>query len=74
MRSWPRGDLPPPPSTSPGTLLGNAALSSILVRIVDGGMPVRGLTDVTVLVWISHVTAYGSQQVLQSFIGDRASL
>lgn len=55
-------------------LLGNAAMSAILVRIVDGGTPLRGLQDFTVLVWISHVTAYGSQQVIQSFIGNSVAM
>lgn len=55
-------------------LLGNAAMSSFLVRIVDGGTPIRGLQDFTVLVWISHVTAWGSGNLMSSFVGGSVSL
>jgi flagellar protein FlaJ len=50
-------------------LIANAEMSSVVGRLVDGGTPVRGLTDVTALVWISHVVAFGSQEVLESVLG-----
>lgn len=50
-------------------LIANAEMNSVVGRLVDGGTPVRGLTDVTALVWISHVVAFGSQEVLESVLG-----
>jgi flagellar protein FlaJ len=53
-----------------GMLFINAALSSVLLRIVDGGTHARDLQDFPMLLWASNLTALGSWKLISSFGGD----
>jgi hypothetical protein len=53
-----------------GMLFINSALSSILIRIVDGGTHARDLQDFTLLLWASNLTALGSWKLISSFGGS----
>lgn len=53
-----------------GMLFINAALSSILIRIVDGGTHARDLQDFALLLWASNLTALGSWKLISSFGGS----
>ncbi len=49
-------------------LLINAAMSSVLVRLVDGGTHVRDLSDFSLLVWVSNVTAWASMALMGNVV------
>lgn len=50
-----------------GLLFLNAALASVLIRVVDGGTHARDLQDFTLLLWVSNVTAWGSWKMVTAF-------
>lgn len=47
-----------------GLLLGNAAISSIMVRLIDGGARLRALEDFPLLLWVSFLVALIASRVL----------
>jgi archaellum biogenesis protein FlaJ (TadC family) len=52
----------------------NAAMSSILLRVVDGGTHARDLQDFTLLLWVSNGTALGSWKLIRNFTDAAAGV
>ncbi len=50
-----------------GLLFIQSGLSSILLRVVDGGTHARDLQDFALLIWVSNLTALGSWKLIASF-------
>lgn len=47
-----------------GLLVGNAAISSLMVRLIDGGARLRALEDFPLLLWVSFLVALVASRVL----------
>lgn len=55
-------------------LMGNAAMSAFMLRVIDGGAPVRAFQDFTVLVWISNLTALLSSAAMGGLLGQSVAI